>query len=58
MVQAIAGGNGSPGRGELTINAADMDGRYQSADYYKHTDQTQAFQQVGSCAVLAHRAAT
>lgn len=38
--------NGStPGRGEVAINAADLDGRYESADYYKHTDETRAFQQ-------------
>lgn len=39
--------NGSPARGggEVTINAADMDGRITSSDYYKHTDETRAFQQ-------------
>ena len=29
----------------MTVNPADMDGRYQSADYYTHTDATRAFDQ-------------
>lgn len=39
--------NGSPARGggEVTIDATEMDGRYTSTDYYKHTDETRAFQQ-------------
>ncbi|PSC72240.1 Qc-SNARE SYP7-family [Micractinium conductrix] len=37
---------GSPARGgELTINPAEVDGRSGSTDYYKHTDDTRAFQQ-------------
>lgn len=41
--------NGSPSRGggEITINPLDTDGRQQNADYYTHTDQTRAFQEVG-----------
>ncbi len=47
MPQLQAFTNGGPGKsGEVTIDAQEMDGRYQSADYYTHTDQTRAFQQV------------
>lgn len=39
-------GHGSPGKGgEITINATQADGRFESQDYYTHTDQTRAFQQ-------------
>ena len=39
------GAGASPGRGEVTVNPVDLDGRYQSADYYTHTDATRAFDQ-------------
>lgn len=40
-------GHVSPGKGgEITINATQADGRFESQDYYTHTDQTRAFQQV------------
>lgn len=38
--------NGGAKSGEVTISNLDMDGRYQAADYYTHTEQTKAFQQV------------
>ena len=39
-------GQGSPAKGgEITINTVEADGRYQSQDYYMHTNQTRAFQQ-------------
>lgn len=46
--------NGSPARGggEVTIDATEMDGRYTSTDYYKHTDETRAFQQASGGADL------
>ena len=44
---ALQAFTGSPARGgELTINPAEVDGRSGSTDYYKHTDDTRAFQQV------------
>ncbi|EFN54788.1 hypothetical protein CHLNCDRAFT_134743 [Chlorella variabilis] len=36
--------NSGPRSGEVTISPMDMDGRYQSKDYYTHTEQTKAFQ--------------
>lgn len=39
-------GNGGARGGEVTVNPVDLDGRYQSADYYTHTEQTKAFQAV------------
>ena len=38
--------NSGPRSGEVTISPMDMDGRYQSKDYYTHTEQTKAFQGV------------
>lgn len=32
--------------GEITISTLEMDGRQQNADYYQHTDEMRAFQQV------------
>jgi hypothetical protein len=38
--------NGGARSGEVTVSTLEMDGRYQTADYYTHTEQTTAFQQV------------
>ena len=40
------GAGASPGgaRGEISVSPMDLDSRYQSADYYTHTDETRAFQ--------------